>query len=311
MRILYTILIAALAIPFSATAQDPPPQRAQFPSPMVENTRRHDRIPQAEYPGVHLILEDVLPKPVDIYIARRSLDVGSLDLVFYFHGAPFITHHAAESSGVDFVGVTVQLGGGSSAYNASFVDSTAFLDLVEAIRKELEDEGIKRNFGRTILAGFSAGYGAVRRILSWPHNREMVDAALLLDGIHASYVPDRTVLAEGGSIETGHLEIFLSFAQEAAEGRTGKRFVITHSEVFPGTFVSTTEATDWIIEQMGLKRTPVLSWGPLGMQQVSDMRAGYFSILGFAGNSGVDHGDHLHAFGDFLRLVAWGDRPEH
>jgi hypothetical protein len=37
------------------------------------------------------------------------------------------------------------------------------------------------------------------------------------------------------------------------------------------------------------------------MQQTSEVQAGRFAILGFAGNSGIDHGDHLHAVGEFLR----------
>ena len=308
-RCLHGVWIAGLA--FQVGLGQEPPLRSQFPAPMVENTRRHDRIQPFEYPGVHLTIEDVLPKPVDVYVSRRSLGVGSLDLVIYFHAVPYITHHAAESSGVDFIGVTVQLGGGSSAYNAPFQDSTAFQHLLGSIRERLKDEGIDKNWNRIVLAGFSAGYGAVRRILSQPHNRELVDAVLLLDAIYGSYVPERTVLAEGGRVNEADVETFLSFARETSTPGSGKRFIITHSEGFPGTFVSTTEATDWILAAMDLKRRPILSWGPLGMQQVSETHAGNFSVLGFAGNSGVDHGDHLHAFGHFLRLIAWGDRPDH
>jgi len=278
---------------------------------MVEHTRRHERIQPFEYPGLHFTIDTVLPKPVDVYVAEHARDIGSLDLVVYFHSVPYITHHAAESSGVDFIGVTVQLGGGSSAYNAPFEDSTAFKNLLNAVMDGLKEEGYSGNRNRVILAAFSAGYGAVRRILSQPENRNMVDGALLLDAIYASYVPERTVLHEGGSINTADLEAFLSFAREASASGSGKRFVITHSEGFPGTFVSTTEATDWILSNLKLNRRPILSWGPLGMQQVSETHAGNFSVLGFAGNSGVDHGDHLHAFGHFLRLVAWGDRPDH
>jgi hypothetical protein len=239
----------------------------------------------------------------DVYVPRRHLGRQDLLLFLNFHSAAFVTHHAAESSGVDLIGVTINLGGGSSAYGNPFADSTVFVKLLHAIDAVLQARSDGTRWNRIALAGFSAGYGAVRKLLSQPEHLARIDAALLLDGIHASYVPDRVPLAEGGRIDSTNFEAFLSFARETMQASSKKRFMITHSEVFPGTFVSTTEATDWLIEQLGLRRSPVLRWGPLGMQQTSEVRAGHFAILGFAGNSGVDHGDHLHAVGSFLRQL--------
>jgi hypothetical protein len=82
--------------------------------------------------------------------------------------------------------------------------------------------------------------------------------------------------------------------------RGEKRFVVTHSEIFPGTFASTTETADWLLRALSLRRTPVLRWGPRGMQQLSEVRVGGFEVLGFAGNSAPDHVDHLHAMPEFL-----------
>ena len=157
---------------------------------------------------------------------------------------------------------------------------------------------------RIFLSGFSAGYGAVRRILSCSSNNALVTGVLLLDGIHASYVPDRTVLAEGGTIQTEDLSVFLDFAREACRPSSTKKFLITHSEIFPGTFVSTTEATDYLLGQLGLKRSPVLEWGPMGMQLLSRTKEGHFEVLGFAGNSAPDHIDHLNGLPSFLQLLS-------
>ena len=82
--------------------------------------------------------------------------------------------------------------------------------------------------------------------------------------------------------------------------RGEKRFVVTHSEIFPGTFASTTETADWMLAALALRRTPVLTWGPRGMQQTSEVRADGFALLGFAGNSAPDHVDHLHALPELL-----------
>jgi hypothetical protein len=91
---------------------------------------------------------------------------------------------------------------------------------------------------------------------------------------------------------------FTDFARAAIRGE--KRFVVTHSEIFPGTFASTTETADWLLRALDLRRTPVIRWGPRGMQQLSEVHAGGFELLGFAGNSGPDHVDQLHAMPEFL-----------
>jgi hypothetical protein len=47
----------------------------------------------------------------------------------------------------------------------------------------------------------------------------------------------------------------------------------------------------------------VLEWGPVGMQQLGEARAGRLLVRGFAGNSAPDHVDHLHGLPEFLRLL--------
>jgi hypothetical protein len=293
--------LVLLGLALSMAAQDTVRVRSQNPSPMVENTRAHMRIQPATYTGYRDSIVGVVPRVVDVYVPLRHKDRRDLLLFLNFHTAAYVTHQAAESCGVDLIGVTINLGGGSSAYGNPFADSMVFPRLLNAVDSVLRYRKVDARWSRVAVAGFSAGYGAVRRLLSQPENRARIEAALLLDGIHAGYLPDRVVLAEGGRIDSTNLESFLSFARETMQPGSKKRFMITHSEVFPGTFVSTTESTDWLIAQLGLKRTPVLRWGPMGMQQTSVVRAGHFEIRGFAGNSGIDHGDHLHAVGEFLR----------
>jgi hypothetical protein len=93
---------------------------------------------------------------------------------------------------------------------------------------------------------------------------------------------------------------FIRFADETVKKNSNKKFLITHSEIFPGTFVSTTEATDFILQKLGIRRQPIFKWGPLGMQQLSAARQHHFAVLGFAGNTGPDHMDHLHGLFYFL-----------
>jgi hypothetical protein len=103
-------------------------------------------------------------------------------------------------------------------------------------------------------------------------------------------------------IDTDALQpLIAAFAREAVAGR--KRLLITHSEVFPGTFASTTETAGWLLRELGIARRPVLAWGPTKTQQLSEAASGSFRLLGFAGNSAPDHVDQLHALPDWLERL--------
>jgi hypothetical protein len=88
------------------------------------------------------------------------------------------------------------------------------------------------------------------------------------------------------------------FARDAVVGC--KRMLITHSEILPGTFASTTETTAYPLSQLGLRRRPVVRWEPMGAQQLSEVPGG-FHLVGFAGNSAPDHVDQLHSLAEYLR----------
>lgn len=210
---------------------------------------------------------------------------------------------AVTSAGGNFVLATVNLGGGSSAYERPLSDSAAWNKLVRRVREECAlrtGNGVRT--GRIFVSAFSAGYGGVRALLSDERIAPTIDGVVLLDGLHTSYIPERTVLSEGGVLDTAKLVPFLHYAQRAARGNAS--MLITHSEIFPGTFASTTETTDWLVSRLGFSRTPVLAWGPNGMQQISEVKQGRLTIMGFAGNTGPDHIDHLHGLGEFLKQAS-------
>ena len=264
----------------------PPAPPSQNPSPMVEHTRAHERVAQKALSGRRFTIEGVLDKPVEVLITPAAAASDRVEYLIHFHGAPWLAMQAAEESGRPFVVLNVNLGGGGNRYSSAFADAAVFERLLQrAAETAAPHKAI-------YLTAFSAGYGAVREIVG--QTPDPIEGVLLLDGLHASYVPDRKPIAEGGKIDESRLMPFLAYARRA------KRLVITHSEIFPGTFASTTETTDWLIQQLGLKRTPVMKWGPLGMQQLSEVRSGNLTILGFAGNAGPDHIDHFHAIGTLL-----------
>lgn len=295
------VLVASSTLTHAQT-QTAPPAAAQNPSPMAETTRAHERLTQHAFDGATRSFNGPAGKPVDVFIPRRVRGDGPIDLVIHFLGPSWLPAQAIEALRAPTVVAVVNLGAGSGAYQRPFTDPAAFDSLLAAVQREVATVTTRTpRIGRVALVGFSAGHGAVRIILREPRHFARVDAVLLLDGMHTSYVPDGTPMASGGTLDTTNLAAFASFARAAMRGE--KRFVVTHSEIFPGTFASTTETADWLLAAIGLKRTAVLRWGPRGMQQLSESHSGKFDLLGYAGNSAPDHIDQLHSLPELLAFT--------
>jgi hypothetical protein len=310
-RIETWLAAGAVLVAASAGAQGtvpPPAPAAQNPSPMQEHTRAHERL--AETPGTpagaRRSFAGPMGKPVALFVPAGVRHADALRLVVLFHGAAFIPEQAVARLGRDHVAAALTLGAGGGVYDRAFSDPAAWDSLLAGVVREAS-AALGRAADRparlrgVTLVGWSAGYGAIRAILRDSARAAAVDAVVLLDGLHTGYVPEGTVLAAGGALDEAPLAPFARWARAAARGE--KRMLVTHSEIFPGTFASTTETTDWLVRTLGLRRTPVLKWGPRGMQQLSEARAGRLAILGFAGNTAPDHVDHLHALPEFLRRV--------
>jgi hypothetical protein len=305
-RVASILILILIGRPSVARAQAPAPAASQNPSPMVEATRIHERLAPKELGGTKRSFAGPAGKPVEVWVPANVRARDPIDLVIHFLGAAWLPEQAVAGLGDQTAAAVVNLGAGSGVYDRAFTDPAAFDSLLAGATREVSAViGEQARLGHVTLVGFSAGHGAVRAILREPRHFAAVDAVLLLDGMHTSYVPDGTVLAAGGALDTTNLVAFANFARAAMRGE--KRFVVTHSEIFPGTFASTTETADWLLHSLGLRRTPVLRWGPRGMQQLSEVRAGRFEVLGFAGNAGPDHIDQLHAMPELLaRLRADG-----
>jgi len=279
------VLSFCIACSAPTTAQSP-----QNPSPMVEHTRAHQRVDKASPKGQRQELT-----LGTLFVPDELQDAERLPLVVHFHGSEWLPEVAATQWGRGAV-IAVQLGGGSSVYAKPFVENEELF--AKLLAQAAEKSGIE--FDTMILSGWSAGYGAIRQILKQEENLEDVDAIVLLDGLHTGYRAGKPGPLES-DLEREPLAPFLQFSKLAVEGQ--KAMLVSHSEVFPGTFASTTETTDYLVAVLKLKRRPLLEWGPVGMQQLSEVRKGRFLLQGFAGNSAPDHVDHLHATAHFWTLA--------
>lgn len=292
LRTLFVVLLG-----LAACVSTPPQPAAQYPSPMVEHARAHERIPRPDTLRPAFTLSGVLDRDVPVFVGS-AVDSGA-DVLIHFHGAAFVPAFLAQSADFPVVVAAVHLGAGSSVYERAFTDPGTFDALMTQIAELVAAQGIR--LSSIHLSAFSAGYGAVRALLRDPETRARIDGVLLLDGLHTDYVPSRLPLAEGGRLNAAKMEPFLAYARRAVAGEAA--FVITHSAVFPGTYASTTETADDLLDALGLDRSPVLRWGPVGMQHVSEAGRGRLQVLGFAGNTAPDHVDHLHGLPAFYRLL--------
>jgi hypothetical protein len=267
----------------------------QNPSPMSDSTRPHPRIAQYEVPGRRVTLS------LGTLYLPPAFDAGKpFPLIVHFHGAPWLVEHQVREQWPQAVLVTVQIGAGSRVYADAFAEPDRFRSLVTEVASSMEKlTGRRVEPESIVLSSFSAGYGAIRSILKQNDNWGRIGLVILADSLHASYVGDAGAPRSADlPVDETTLEPFSRFAEEAAAGR--KRMWITHSEVYPGTYASTTETADALLRHVSLSRRPSLKTGPIGMQQLSEADRGDFHVAGYAGNSAPDHLDQLYALGELF-----------
>jgi hypothetical protein len=248
---------------------------------MVEHTRAHLRQTRVQVAG-----ERISTRFGSIVLPPGARAGRPIDLVVHFHGAAWLAEQSVRKARPKAAVLAVELGSGSSVYGRPFQDDKAFDEILAALGRPAR---------RIYLTAYSAGYGAIREILARQAAR--IDGIILLDAMHSGYEePEAKRVVRAADIAP-----FEAFAREALSGR--KRMLFMHSEIFPSTFASTTEVSDWLVEKLALRRRAVLKWGPLGMQMVSDTRRARLEVIGFAGNSAPDHVDQLHALDWALRRL--------
>jgi hypothetical protein len=268
-----------------------PPAMPQNPSPMVEHTRAHPRLSQKAPDGRREQLA------LGTLFLPAKLQLKSVTpLLIFFHGPAFVPEVAASQHRKMAV-VSINIGAGSGVYVKAFLDPQIFGSL---LREAETKAGVK--FNPITLAGWSAGCGAIRQIMSTPEYYDRISNTIMIDGIHTGYSAGKPGPLES-QIDPDNLQVFIKLARDAILGK--KRVIITHSEIFPGTFASTTETADYILKQLGLRRRPIVKWGPKQTQELSEVRAGRFLLIGFAGNSAPDHVDQLHSLPEYLKWLKY------
>ena len=217
--------------------------------------------------------------------------VAAYDVVIHQHGVLAWQEGAFARARVNAALVSVNLGEGSGPYERYFSDPRALDALVAQIERALDKSGRApgARAGRIALSGWSAGFGGVGALLAQPTSVQRIDAVLLEDGLHTSYVagslPDRGVLAK-----------YASFARLAMQG--DKLFAITHSAVRAPGYASTTETVSALLDMIAVAKVSIAasdSGAPFGSgaRALYEAHRGALHVRGFAGGGVEEHRDHV------------------
>ncbi len=238
--------------------------------------------------------------PIGQMIAPKKGGVtkdGKFDVVIHFHGHEAVRKEFVKTArGQVLVGI--DLGIGSGAYEKTFEDPAQFERVIEQVEASMaKRSGRERcRVRRIALSSWSAGYGAVWRILMQPAGRR-IDSLILLDSVHAGYLN-----GSHGQLKPYQLSPFVAYARRAAKGDTF--MFLSHSAIQPPGYASTREVAERILKELG--STPRSAGprrgDPLGLELYSRFDQGNLHVRGYGGNDKPDHCAHLGLMADVLKV---------
>jgi hypothetical protein len=231
------------------------------------------------------------PLPTGRVLLPEALPHGSYDLVVHFHGAEAARKLLAPA-GLGVVLAGLDAGEGSTAYEEAFWGPQALDGMLEAVGAELgSDPATRPKLRHLVITSWSAGYGAVRQILI--HQPWRPSAVVLLDSLHASYAPG------GGALRSDELEPFVELARRAQSGES--TLYVTHSEIKPPGYASTSETASYLLKQLGAQRR-YAGMAPLeGVEQRTSYDHEGLHVRGFTGSSREAHCAQLKMLLPLLR----------
>ncbi|MDI1445277.1 hypothetical protein [Polyangium sp. 6x1] len=286
-------LKGAAHLPAFPSARPPEPPNPT-PEARVEPQARADR--DLSRDGYTLVSAGALFVPSSF----ASAD-GTFDLLIHFHGNAELVAESVAAAGLSALVLVVNVGVGSGAYDTRY-GPPGMLDFdVARVVETAAARGLRgARLGRLALAAWSAGYGAIGRILARDEAVSRVSAVLLCDALHSNFV-------DKGSreVDMDRIAPFVHFAQKAAAGE--KLFVMTHSEVGEFRYATTTETSNAILRALGIERSRTIDWPdrpsfPLArtvmsterwLEQRSKAQRGDLHIAGYRGFKEDDHIAHL------------------
>jgi hypothetical protein len=179
-----------------------------------------------------------------------------------------------EKANINAVVGVFNAGNGAEKYAQAFQAGGTLTSLLHQIEMAAAPlcPGTDAHPRRVALMAWSAGYGAVEKLLSRDEDRQRVDAALLADGLHAGFTN-----VWKRELAPNALEAFRDFGELSKQGK--KLFAITHSSIMTDGYGSTTECSRFLLKALNV---------PCEGELVSG-KSGEFSIEGFTGGDAPAH----------------------
>lgn len=223
----------------------------------------------------------------------------SINLFIHLHGKASVVQNAFIKTKINGLLITIHLGMLSGPYRIAFSDSN-FLQTIldEALEKIRETKGIDFSDRKLniFFTSFSAGYGGIREILKYEKYYSKIKGIILLDGLHTDYIET----GSGKIVNPIQMKDFLRFAKDAVKFK--KQFIITHSEIIPDGYSSTTETAKYLIDSTNTEI--VYSERLFSEDFVQKYFAfnGNFRVYGFYGVNAADHMKHFNNIEKFLQM---------
>lgn len=210
---------------------------------------------------------------------------GSYDLVLHLHGGGAAQRVVAPAN-LGVVLATVDAGVGSRAYAGTFAEPDVLTTLLQEVGRATAPARLRH----LVISSWSAGYGGVRQILR--QAPASVDALVLLDSVHASYDGQ-------GEVDPAGLAPFLRFAKRARVGDA--TMVLTHSEIRPPGYASTSEVADHLLGEVAGQRRYAGMVPFYGVELKTTYDEDGFHVRGFTGAGKDAHCAHVRMLPDLLR----------
>lgn len=225
----------------------------------------------------------------------HTADMG-YDVWVHFHGSEAVRKLLVQVTR-GLVLVLVDKGNGGGPYAKALRSPAIFPELRRSIEAELRHaSGDERAHIRHLgVSAWSAGEVAVDKLLE--QKQPGIDAFVILDGLPGGWKPGAPHLAELDTLDVAFIQHALDLAKRARTG--APMFFLTHSEVDPVTYPSTTLSARLLLRELGLKETPV-DPGSERYGQLSTVDEGALHVWGFRGK---DEGAHCSQLMQITRIV--------
>ncbi len=237
-------------------------------------------------------------------------DDGGIDVIVHFNAA-MLAGRSWQTSHANAVVVSAAFGAyGSGPYQEAMADPGRFgrmiAEVVAGVSAQKRHPGLHvRHVG---IVAWSAGFGAVGRVLAVPKYFAQVDSVILLDAMQAGYKDPSRGMGQGPDrVSLTGIDPYVRFAREAMTGK--KQLVITHTSIVPPEYASTTDAALALVAAVAAPKHETSESNSRGMVRSYRVDTGDLHVHGYRGQGPDDHMKHLHMVGDVVRdwlVPRWG-----